>query len=107
MGAIKDFRIQTTAPNTPASSTVGIYADASGYLIHKFSDGTIIQAGTLFTGQVLTASIATGQGKQTVTGFYYGPAGSAATVTGLATPHVWLPYKFDGKMYGVPAYLMN
>lgn len=58
---IADFRVQSTAPDAPTtSSVVGVYADTSGRLISKTSAGVLTQVGTQFTGTISAASVVSG-----------------------------------------------
>lgn len=55
---IADFRIQTTQPDVPTtSSVVGVYADASGSLVSLNAAGIKYNVGQLFTGSVRNNSV--------------------------------------------------
>jgi hypothetical protein len=100
---IADFRIQTTPPDAPSSSSViGVYANASGVLVSHTSAGVINQVGAVFTGS--SSAIAnTGGAARLFTGVTFGGNGSA-TATGLANPAIWLGVQINGSQYYLPAY---
>lgn len=105
---IADFRKQTTAPDNPStSSVVGLYADTNGYLIHVTSAGVKSLAATLFSGVVPQTSIATG-GAGTATGLWFGSTAGGAGVeqTGLGSPTIWIPIRYNSTTYAVPAYAL-
>ena len=106
---IADFRIQTTAPDAPSSSSViGVYADASGVLISKTSAGVTAQVGSQFLGTYLNTAIVTGGASYLGTGTYWGPdVGVLAKATGLAVPSKWLQVDISGTKYAVPAYALR
>jgi hypothetical protein len=106
---IADFRIQTTAPGAPSSSSViGVYADASGVLISKTSAGVTAQVGSQFLGTYLNTAVVSGGTSCLGTGAYWGPTvGTANPATGLAVPNKWLQVDISGTKYAVPAYSLR
>ena len=101
-----DFRIQTSAPSAPSSSSVQlVYADASGRLISENSAGALFQVGASYTGSVGMAAIATGIATF-VTGTTVGATGYS--ITGLSAPNLWLPVIGpNNQRLAIPAYLLT
>ena len=98
-----EFNVNATTPTSSiAPNNVGLFANASGYLISLASGGAITQVGSVFTGVVQPQSIPTGQ-KQALSGVFYGAA-TGPVVTGLGHPTIWLPVKFNGADFAIPAY---
>lgn len=57
---IADFRLQTSVPDAPGTSVVGVYADASGRLISRNSAGALFMVGSQVTGTVPAANVVSG-----------------------------------------------
>lgn len=84
---VADFRIQTSEPDAPSTSVIGVYADASGVLQAKTSAGTIVQVGAAWTGVIASTAIQSG-----------------VNMVILAASGVWLPVKVGTVNYAIPAY---
>ncbi len=104
MSQSHQFRVQSTAPSTPDSGVVTLYANASGSLVAKASDGSQSIVGGQLTGTLGGLSIATGGAGTVSTGVLFS-AVTTAVQTGLGTPSFWAPILGpDNKMYAFPCY---
>lgn len=103
MSATKDFSVQTSAPTTISPSKVVLYADSSNNVLSIVSGGAPVQIGTTYTGVLETAQAGTGMGVLN-TGIWIGKPSNEVPMTGLGTPHIFLPVQYNGSGFLVPAY---
>ncbi len=104
MSQSHQFRVQSTVPSSPDSGVVTLYANASGSLVVKASDGSLSFVGGQLTGTLGGAAIATGGAGTVSTGVLFSSV-TTAVQTGLGQPSFWIPVLgTDSKTYGIPAY---
>ena len=98
---IADFRIQTTAPDAPSSSSViGVYANTSGVLVTKDSVGNVRTVGQVWNLTVSGAGISMANG--TFSGVATGSAGNLGP-TGIAARYL-IVVGPSGEKLAIPAY---
>ena len=112
MAQNRDFRVLTTAPTTPTSSSVvSMYVNAtSGIVIQDVAGGQTWIGGRM-TGSLGISAVRTGGGgfAQLSTGglgqvFFTAFTGTSIQ-TGMGQPSFFVPFLgSDGLTYGVPAY---
>ncbi len=104
MSKFSNYRKQSTVPDAPVAEVVGVFADASGFLVQRDSSGTNTLLGTNFSGSLSQNVVRVRAGAINTTGAVFTADPSATTQTGLANPSLWLPIRFNGTGYLIPAY---